>query len=41
MDLHNEARLDYRLYVRIDGREIDLVVTEGFREGTPAAKDGK
>ncbi|MCL4203128.1 MAG: hypothetical protein KJ000_11560 [Pirellulaceae bacterium] len=29
-DLHNQTRLDYRLYVKVDDREFDLVVTEGF-----------
>jgi hypothetical protein len=26
----NAGRMDYRLYLAIDGREIDLVVTEAF-----------
>jgi hypothetical protein len=29
-DLRNNGRLDYRLYVTVDGREIDLLITEGF-----------
>ncbi len=29
-DLRNKARLDYRLFMTIDDREIDLIFTEGF-----------
>ncbi|MCL4203130.1 MAG: hypothetical protein KJ000_11570 [Pirellulaceae bacterium] len=38
-DLHNQARLDYRLYVKVDDREITLVETEGFSNASPKAKD--
>jgi hypothetical protein len=37
--LRNDGRLDYRLYVTVDGREIDLLITEGFLDGAPAAAD--
>jgi len=37
MNMQKDGRLDYRLYVKVDDREIDLVVTAGFRDAVPSA----
>lgn len=39
--LQKDGRLDYRLYVKVDGREIELVRTEGFSDAKPAGDANK
>jgi hypothetical protein len=39
--LRNNGRLDYRLYVTVDGREIDLIITEGFPDQASDTGDMK
>lgn len=35
--LEKDGRLDYRLYMKVDDREIELVKTEGFSDNKPVA----